>query len=283
MRHSLYIYYEKGGEWSNISLLDVLDITSGYDKIDIIKDISFKVEKGEFLCIIGPNGSGKSTLLKSLTKLLKPSKGSILFEGKDIYSFTTIEFSRRAAFVPPDISVSFSFRVQEIVSMGRNPYMNRFASLNDSDKKSIHEAMELTGIVSLKDRFIDELSTGETQRVIIAQAIAQETDVIFLDEPTSHLDIGHQTEIFDLLKKLQKEKGRTIILVSHDLNMASEYSDNLILMANGMLHSIGLARDVLNYKAIEDVYNAVVVVRDNPMSGKPHVIPVSKRALKYSE
>ncbi len=280
MRHSLYIYYEKGGEWSNISLLDVLDITSGYGKIDIIKDISFKVEKGEFLCIIGPNGSGKSTLLKSLTKLLKPSKGSILFEGKDIYSFTTIEFSRRAAFVPPDISVSFSFRVQEIVSMGRNPYMNRFASLNDSDKKSIHEAMELTGIVSLKDRFIDELSTGETQRVIIAQAIAQETDVIFLDEPTSHLDIGHQTEIFDLLKKLQKEKGRTIILVSHDLNMASEYSDNLILMANGMLHSIGLPMDVLNYKAIEEVYNAVVVVRDNPMSGKPHVIPVSKLALK---
>ncbi len=280
MRHSLYIYYEKGGEWSNISLLDVLDITSGYDKIDIIKDISFKVEEGEFLCIIGPNGSGKSTLLKSLTKLLKPSKGSILFEGKDIYSFTTIEFSRRAAFVPPDISVSFSFRVEEIVSMGRNPYMNRFASLNDSDKKSIHEAMELTGIVSLKDRFIDELSTGETQRVIIAQAIAQETDVIFLDEPTSHLDIGHQTEIFDLLKKLQKEKGRTIILVSHDLNMASEYSDNLILMANGMLHSIGLPMDVLNYKAIEEVYNAVVVVRDNPMSGKPHVIPVSKLALK---
>jgi len=280
VRHSLYIYYEKGGEWSNISLLDVLDITSGYDKIDIIKDISFKVEEGEFLCIIGPNGSGKSTLLKSLTKLLKPSKGSILFEGKDIYSFTTIEFSRRAAFVPPDISVSFSFRVQEIVSMGRNPYMNRFASLNDSDKKSIHEAMELTGIVSLKDRFIDELSTGETQRVIIAQAIAQETDVIFLDEPTSHLDIGHQTEIFDLLKKLQKEKGRTIILVSHDLNMASEYSDNLILMANGMLHSIGLPMDVLNYKAIEEVYNAVVVVRDNPMSGKPHVIPVSKLALK---
>jgi len=280
VRHSLYIYYEKGGEWSNISLLDVLDITSGYGKIDIIKDISFKVEKGEFLCIIGPNGSGKSTLLKSLTKLLKPSKGSILFEGKDIYSFTTIEFSRRAAFVPPDISVSFSFRVQEIVSMGRNPYMNRFASLNDSDKKSIHEAMELTGIVSLKDRFIDELSTGETQRVIIAQAIAQETDVIFLDEPTSHLDIGHQTEIFDLLKKLQKEKGRTIILVSHDLNMASEYSDNLILMANGMLHSIGLPMDVLNYKAIEEVYNAVVVVRDNPMSGKPHVIPVSKLALK---
>ena len=280
MRHSLYIYYEKGGEWSNISLLDVLDITSGYGKIDIIKDISFKVEEGEFLCIIGPNGSGKSTLLKSLTKLLKPSKGSILFEGKDIYSFTTIEFSRRAAFVPPDISVSFSFRVEEIVSMGRNPYMNRFASLNDSDKKSIHEAMELTGIVSLKDRFIDELSTGETQRVIIAQAIAQETDVIFLDEPTSHLDIGHQTEIFDLLKKLQKEKGRTIILVSHDLNMASEYSDNLILMANGMLHSIGLPMDVLNYKAIEEVYNAVVVVRDNPMSGKPHVIPVSKLALK---
>jgi len=280
VRHSLYIYYEKGGEWSNISLLDVLDITSGYDKIDIIKDISFKVEEGEFLCIIGPNGSGKSTLLKSLTKLLKPSKGSILFEGKDIYSFTTIEFSRRAAFVPPDISVSFSFRVEEIVSMGRNPYMNRFASLNDSDKKSIHEAMELTGIVSLKDRFIDELSTGETQRVIIAQAIAQETDVIFLDEPTSHLDIGHQTEIFDLLKKLQKEKGRTIILVSHDLNMASEYSDNLILMANGMLHSIGLPMDVLNYKAIEEVYNAVVVVRDNPMSGKPHVIPVSKLALK---
>ena len=280
MRHSLYIYYEKGGEWSNISLLDVLDITSGYGKIDIIKDISFKVEKGEFLCIIGPNGSGKSTLLKSLTKLLKPGKGSILFEGKDIYSFTTIEFSRRAAFVPPDISVSFSFRVEEIVSMGRNPYMNRFASLNDSDKKSIHEAMELTGIVSLKDRFIDELSTGETQRVIIAQAIAQETDVIFLDEPTSHLDIGHQTEIFDLLKKLQKEKGRTIILVSHDLNMASEYSDNLILMANGMLHSIGLPMDVLNYKAIEEVYNAVVVVRDNPMSGKPHVIPVSKLALK---
>jgi iron complex transport system ATP-binding protein len=257
-------------------VFDVIDITAGYGNIDIIRGVSFKVDKGEFIGIIGPNGSGKSTLLKSLSRILSPRNGSILFEGKDINSWTTREFARRAAFVPPDITVSFSFRVEEVVSMGRNPYMGRFASLTDSDKNYIYAAMELTQTINLRNRFINELSTGETQRVIIAQAIAQETGTILLDEPTSHLDIGHQTEIFDLLKKLQKEKEKTIILISHDLNMASEYSDRLILMQNGMVYKIGVPNAVLDYKTIEDVYNAVVVVRDNPMSGRPHVIPVSK-------
>lgn len=164
--------------------------------------------------------------------------------------------------------------------MGRNPYMGRFASLTDSDKNYVDEAMELTRTINLRNRFINELSTGETQRVIIAQAIAQETGTILLDEPTSHLDIGHQTEIFDLLKKLQKEKEKTIILISHDLNMASEYSDRLILMQNGMVYKIGVPGEVLDYRTIEEVYNAVVVVRDNPMSGRPHVLPVSKWTLK---
>ncbi|MBI3008164.1 MAG: ABC transporter ATP-binding protein [Candidatus Omnitrophica bacterium] len=258
----------------------MIDITSGYDGTDIIRGVSFKVDKGEFIGIIGPNGSGKSTLLKSLSRILSPRNGSILFEGKDINSWTTREFARRAAFVPPDITVSFSFRVEEVVSMGRNPYMGRFASLTDSDKNYVDAAMELTRTINLRDRFINELSTGETQRVIIAQAIAQETGTILLDEPTSHLDIGHQTEIFDLLKKLQKEKEKTIILISHDLNMASEYSDRLILMQNGMVYKIGLPGEVLDYKTIEEVYNAVVVVRDNPASGRPHVLPVSKWALR---
>lgn len=215
-----------------------------------------------------------------MSRVLRPREGSILFEGKEVYSFTTREFAKKAAFVPADMGISFSFCVEEIVSMGRNPYMGRFASLNESDENSVYEAMELTGIVNLKKRFINELSTGEIQRVIIAQAISQNTDVLFFDEPTSHLDIGYQTEIFDLLKKLQREKEKTIILISHDLNMASEYSDRLILMTNGVIHSIGTPKDVLDYRAIEEVYNAVVVVKDNPVSGKPHVIPVSKLDLK---
>lgn len=188
------------------TIFEVKNLYGGYHKKDIIKGISFKIHKSEFLGIIGPNGSGKSTLLKLMSRALTPREGKVLFQGIDTASIPLKKLCRKIAFVPQDTEVNFAFTVSEIVLLGRTPHLKRLEPESQRDFQIAYHAMSLTGTLEFKNEYINELSAGERQRVIIAKALAQEPLLLFLDEPTSHLDIGHQIQILDLLKQLNKEK-----------------------------------------------------------------------------
>ncbi|MFH1478465.1 MAG: ABC transporter ATP-binding protein [Candidatus Omnitrophota bacterium] len=257
------------------NLIKVSNLSGGYDKTLVIKDISFEIKKGEFLGIIGPNGSGKSTLLKLMSRTLSPASGTVTLEEKDIKAMGLKEFCRRTAFVPQDTLINFSFSVEEIVLMGRIPHLGRMQFETKKDLSIAHNALGMTDTLCVKDKEINELSAGERQRVIIAKALAQEPILLLLDEPTAHLDIGHQVQILDLLKAMNKEKLLTIIVVMHDLNMASEYCNRIVLLNNGAVFKDGPPNEVLTYQNIESVYNTVVVVKKNPISFKPYVILAS--------
>ena len=257
------------------ALAKVNNLQGGYHNKVVIKDVSFDVRKGDFLGIIGPNGSGKSTLLRLMTRVLAPSAGKVLLEGKDIRDMDLKEFCRKVSFVPQDTFINFSFSVEEIVLMGRIPHLKRMQFETRKDFSIAHNALSLTDTLYIKEKDISELSAGERQRVIIAKALAQEPMLLFLDEPTSHLDIGHQVQILNLLKKLNKEQNLTVIMVMHDLNLASEYCNRMILLNDGKIFKDGTPEEVLTYQNIETVYKTVVVVKRNPISSRPYVILVS--------
>lgn len=258
-------------------LITADNLTCGYHANLVLKDISFAIHEGEFLGIIGPNGSGKSTLLRTLSRCLRPIKGSVFYKGNSLYHLPYRQTARDFAFVSQDTVFSFSFSVWEIVLMGRIPYLRPIQSETKYDLEVAKEAMAATDTLHLADRQISSLSAGERQMAVIAKALAQQPKVLFLDEPTSHLDIGHQIKILNLLKELNRNKNITIVVVLHDLNLASEYCDRLLLLDRGLVYKIGPPREVLTYQHIEEVYKTLVVVSQNPISSKPHVLLVTKR------
>ncbi|MFW6382142.1 MAG: ABC transporter ATP-binding protein [Bacillota bacterium] len=252
-------------------MLEINNLSFSYNKQKIIKDLSLYIEKNEFIGIIGPNGSGKSTLLKNLSKIIKPDQGSIYLDYKDLNSLDAQDLAKKMSVVSQNTNVDFDFKVYDLVMMGRNPYQNRWGKISKEDKDVVEEALVLTDTVQFKKRFINNLSGGEKQRVIIARALAQEPEVLLLDEPTSSLDINYQGEIFDLLSYLNNKKNITIIIVSHDLNLASQYCNKLILLKNGQIYTIGNAEEVLTKNNIKEVYNAEVIIKENMISGRPYV------------
>ena len=257
------------------SLLKINNLYGGYHKETVIKDISLDIKRGGFIGIIGPNGSGKTTLLRLMSRVLVPQKGNIILEDEDIAGMNLKEFCQKVAFVAQDTIVNFSFSVLEIVLMGRIPHLKRMQLETKNDIAVAENALNMTDTANLEEKRIDELSSGERQRVIIAKALAQEPVLLFLDEPTSHLDIGHQIQIMDLLKKLNRQNNLTIVMVLHDLNLASEYCNRIILLNEGMIFKEGSPYEVLTYQNIETVYKTVVVVIKNPISSKPYVVLVS--------
>ena len=257
-------------------LLKIDNLSGGYYKEDIIRGLSLDINQGDFLVIIGPNGSGKTTLLRLLSRVLNLKKGNIFYKDKDITEMNLKEFCRLVAFVSQDIFTGFSFTVMELVLMGRIPHLKRLQFETKRDIEIVQEKLALTDTLSLKDKRIDELSAGERQRVVIARALAQEPELLFLDEPTSHLDIGHQVQILDLLKKLNHSSKLTIVMILHDLNLASAYSNRIALLDQGRVFKEGAPEAVLTYQNIEKVYKTIVLVNDHPVTGKPNVVLVPK-------
>lgn len=255
-------------------LLKVENIFGGYHKEPVIKGISLEIRKGDFIGIIGPNGSGKTTLLRLISRVLQPQKGNIYLEGKDIKAMGLKEFCQSVAFVGQDTAINFSFSVLEIAAMGRIPHLKRLQLESKRDMDIVEKSLGMTDALQLKEKKINELSSGERQRVVIAKALAQEPVLLYLDEPTSHLDIGHQIQVLDLLKRLNRSGGLTIVMVLHDLNLASEYCNRIVLLNEGKVFKDGSPREVLTYQNIEAVYKTVVVVNDNPVSSKPFVLLV---------
>lgn len=265
------------------ALLELKSLSCGYDGTEVIKGISFQIKEKDFLGIIGPNGAGKTTLFRAMTRVLKPHKGTVHYRGRNLAAVPIREIAKGIAVLPQILESSFSFTIEEFVLMGRFPHLGRLERLTKSDWHIVNDSMTLCGILPLRDRTISELSGGERQRALIAQALTQQPRLLLLDEPTTHLDIGHQVEILDLLKKLNLEEGLTVAMILHDLNLASEYCDRLILLSNGEIFTTGSPEEVLTYQVIEKVYNTLVVVNQNPVSSKPHVLLIPKDRWKKRE
>jgi len=246
------------------------DVSSGYID-EVIKDISFEAEAGDFIGIIGPNGSGKTTLLRTIAKILMPRRGVIYINGKNLAEMDIRELAKILAVVPQTFQSGFEFKVEDVVLMGRTPYLGRFELESERDYKIALRAMRMVGCEHLIGRNIGELSGGELQKVIIARALAQEPKILLLDEPTAHLDINHQIEIMNLLRKLA-DSGVLIVAVIHDVNLALQFCSKLILMKDGKVVALGKPEEVV--KAIGEIFDIDVIVRRNPITGKFYILPV---------
>lgn len=259
-------------------MFELEKVTTGYDTKVILKDISFTVEKGDFLGVIGPNGSGKTTLLRVISKILRPWKGRVTLEGRALDEIKYKELARKVAVVPQRMPEPFfSYSVKDFILLGRTPYLGRFQLWeSEEDLRVVGEVMKETDTLGLEERNLEDLSGGERQRIIIARALAQEPEILLLDEPVSNLDIGHQIEVLDLVRKLNRKKKVTVIMILHDLNLASEYCRRLILLKKGSIFKAGTPEEVLTYEIIEEVYKTLVIVSRNPVSSKPHILLVPK-------
>ncbi len=262
-------------------MLEVKNLVCGYNKKLILKKIDFQINDKEFFGIIGPNGSGKTTLFRALTGVLKPSEGEILFKNKNISEIKFNELARYVAVVSQNLDTELYLTVEEYILLGRIPHYKKFQFFeNKNDLEVAERCMQLTNTLKFKKSFIGELSSGERQLVAIARGLAQDTEILLLDEPTAHLDINHQVNILNLLKKLNREIDLTVIIILHDLNLASEYCDRLMLLNEGQLYKIGNPNEVLTYKNIEEIYKTLVIVKENPISNKPYIFLVSEGVKK---
>jgi iron complex transport system ATP-binding protein len=257
-------------------MIEVNSVSFRYHEDWVLQDVSFRVEKGEFVGVIGPNGSGKTTLLKVLYRLLSPQKGEILLELVPMKRMDRIDIAKRIAVVAQETHLLFPFSVLETVLMGRSPHLGHLMFESEKDLEIAKKAMEWTKILSFSERSMDELSGGERKRVFIARALAQEPEVILLDEPTANLDIHHQMDFLDLILTLNRERGLTIVMASHDMNIASEFCDRLILLQGGRIYKIGTPHDVITKENIEKVYGCEVWIDRNPFSGMPRISLLKK-------
>ena len=257
-------------------MLKVDGLHCGYGTEFSLRGVSFSLADGEFAALVGPNGSGKTTLIKTLSRILRPEQGRIVFKDKDVLRFGLREFARKVAVVTQDVNLSFDISVEEFIALGRIPHQSDLQFFESrEDGRVIEEVIALTKTEKFRGRMINTLSGGERQLVMIARALAQEPELLLLDEPIVHLDICHQVEILELLSRLNREKGLTMIIVLHELNLASEYCRRLILLDNGRIENDGAPDRVLTPDAVEKVFKTKVLVEKNPQSGKPYLIVVS--------
>lgn len=262
--------------------VEAINLSYGYNDNDVFKDLSFVVPKGCFFIIIGPNGSGKTTLMKVLSGVEKPDRGRLKLLGKAIDRYPRRSLAQTVAMAPQMTAVDFPFTVQEIVLMGRSPYKGLLGFDDETDLQIAQQAMIFTGVEHLARRKLGQLSGGEQQRVLIARAICQEPEIILLDEPTASLDLAHQIRVMDLMEQLQKEKGVTVIMVSHDINLACMYAQSLLLIKNGQIVSTGSPDQVLNYETLEQAYGCPLLVDQSPLGNYPRITLVPKRFIKSS-
>jgi iron complex transport system ATP-binding protein len=257
-------------------------VSGGYEERPVLRGVELAVPAGEFLGIIGPNGAGKSTLLRVMAGVLTPTEGEMLLLGRPLGQYRRREVARILAVVPAPASPLFSFSVREFVTMGRTPYLGRLQSDRPEDQRLVEEALAAADATALTDRPITELSGGEWQRVNIARALAQQPRLLLLDEPTAFLDLGHQREIFELLARLNREQGLTVVCISHDLNLAAEYCPRLAVLAEGSICADGTPEQVVTEGHIAAVYHVPVRVDRGP-GGRPRVSLLSEAALASLE
>ncbi|MFA0740058.1 MAG: hypothetical protein DFNUSKGM_000155 [Candidatus Fervidibacter sacchari] len=258
-------------------LLSVHGLTVSYAAHTVLRDVSFEVARGDLVVVLGPNGAGKTTLLRTIAKVVSPKVGTVLLDGHDIAKLPVRQLMKTLSVVPQSEGSVFSFTVQDIVAMGRTPHLSPLAPLSQKDWQIIREAMEATDVWELKDRLFTELSGGEQRRVLIAKALAQEPQLLLLDEPTANLDLHYQLEVVELIQRLNRERGITVLAVLHDLNLAAMMGQRFILMHRGRIYAVGNADEVLTPQNIQQVYGVPVVVTRHPLNGKPIILLAERR------
>ncbi|EEG76265.1 ABC transporter ATP-binding protein [Dethiobacter alkaliphilus] len=251
--------------------LKIHELTMEYDAHPILDGVNFSIQGGEMIALLGPNGAGKSTLMRCISKALEPSSGTVLFNDREIRSLSSGEIARQLAVVPQDTGVDFDFTVEEVVQMGRFPYQKGWRNAENSDDSLVHSAMETTGILKLRHRSAATLSGGERQRMVFARALCQEPELLLLDEPTANLDIGYQWELLHIALKLNREKGVTIIAAIHDLNLATLFFSQFILLSAGKVLSIGSSEEVLTETNISKSYGVPATIFRHPLHGRLQV------------
>jgi iron complex transport system ATP-binding protein len=264
------------GDWGSTGCLPALRterLRAGYGADVVLEGLSLGIERGTITALVGPNGSGKSTLLKTLGRLLRPSAGAVLLDGDEIAHLRTAEVARRLAILPQGPVAPAGLSVGELVEQGRFPHAGPLRMLRRQDHAAIGEALALTGMTGFAERPLDALSGGERQRAWIALALAQATPVLLLDEPTTFLDIGHQLEVLELLQRLNRERGMTLILVLHDLNHAARYADRLVVLQGGGVVADGPPREVLTTALLGEVFGVRASILADPESGAPVCLP----------
>jgi iron complex transport system ATP-binding protein len=254
------------------AILQALALRASYGDSEVLRGLDLAIDAGEMVGLLGPNGSGKSTLLRVLSGLLQPTGGRVQLSGASLHSYPARQRARLIGLVPQYATIPFAFSVTDIVAMGRNPYLGLMASPGPEDFAAINAALERTDCLHLRDRLVTELSGGELQRVIIARALAQEARILLLDEPTAHLDLNHQLDIARMLRQLNRERGLTVLWVSHDLNLAAEFCERLVMLQDGRIVADGTPSEVITPQWLAQVYGLRLPVAANPSSGRPQVI-----------
>jgi iron complex transport system ATP-binding protein len=250
-------------------------VTVGYGEDPVVRDLTLCVPDGQVTTIVGPNGCGKSTLLRSMARLLKPSSGRVLLDGESVHDLPTKDVARRLALLPQSPVAPDGLVVRDVVGRGRHPHQRWFSQWSPEDEQIVEAALELTDTTGLRDRPIDELSGGQRQRAWIAMTLAQDTDLMLLDEPTTYLDLAHQVEVLDLVTRLNHERGRTIVMVLHDLNLAARYSDRIVAMKNGEIAVEGAPREVFTPSMLAETFGLTAEILADPRTGLPVIVPTS--------
>jgi len=249
------------------------NLTLGYAETDIVRDLDVVIPDGRITVIVGANACGKSTLLRGLARLLRPRGGDVLLDGTSVQDLRSIDVAKVLGLLPQSPVAPDGITVADLVGRGRYPHQGWFRQWSAEDERAVAEALEATGTADLAHRNIAELSGGQRQRVWVAMALAQDTDLLLLDEPTTFLDINHQVELLDLLTDLNRESGKTIVIVLHDLNLACRYADHIIAMKQGAILAEGSPVDVIDAAVVTEVFGLECEVVPDPVSGTPMIVP----------
>lgn len=260
--------------------LHVKDVSVGYGERTVLDTLNVDIKRGAVTSIVGPNGCGKSTLLRTMSRLLNPTKGEIVLDGKSIHDIPTRKLATQLGLLPQTPIAPDGIVVADLVGRGRTPHQGILGRWSQQDYDIVAEALETTGISDLAERSIDELSGGQRQRVWIAMALAQRTDTLLLDEPTTYLDVKHQLDVLDLLTELNRDRGTTIVMVLHDLNLAARYSDELVAVSSGKVFAHGHPREVITKENVKSVFGIDSVIITDPVSDQPAVMPIGRHHLR---
>lgn len=255
-------------------------LTLGYGDRVVVDSLDLVVPPGEITVIVGANACGKSTLLRSLSRLLTPREGRVVLDGRQVHRMPAKELARTLGLLPQSPVAPEGITVLDLVGRGRHPHQGIFSRWNDSDDAAVAAALVATETTDLADRAVDELSGGQRQRVWIAMALAQQTDLLLLDEPTTFLDASHQIEVLDLLTDLNRSRGTTIVMVLHDLNLAARYADHLIALAEGRIHASGTPAEVLTEDIVRTVFGLDSRIIEDPVSGRPLMLPIGRHHIR---
>ncbi|MEU2559057.1 ABC transporter ATP-binding protein [Streptomyces longispororuber] len=255
--------------------LSARELTLAYEDRTVVHALDLAIPDGRVTVVVGPNACGKSTTLRALGRLLKPKGGAVLLDGEELAKLPTRRIAQRIGLLPQTPVAPEAITVADLVARGRQPHQRWWQQWSDADERAVTEAMERTDVTALAERSVDELSGGQRQRVWIAMALAQETELLLLDEPTTYLDIAHQVEVLDLVRQLNHDRGRTVALVLHDLNQAARYADHLVAMKQGRVVAEGAPADVVTAELVRDVFGLECVVVPDPVTGSPLVVPAA--------